>query len=172
MALINCAECHKPISDRSATCPHCGCPSRAATIRERFELGIAMMKAYRDEIESRLLGSMTFFAGIVALLLGSPAARDALAREPWLLVLTVTLIAFSMGVYTRNILHWIKRWRTIRNSTDRLQYMDAVYYLRYQDIPRAAALFYVAPIVFVGLYILACMLAIGLGYFPISMVKS
>lgn len=26
MALINCQECQKKISDRAANCPHCGCP--------------------------------------------------------------------------------------------------------------------------------------------------
>ena len=171
MALINCAECHKPISDRSASCPNCGCPSRAASVRERFELGIAMMKAYRDEIEARLLGSMTLFSGIVGLLLGSPAARDALAHELWLLVLTITIIVLSVGVYIRNVLHWIRRWRIIRDNTDRLQYMDVDYYLRYQDIPRAATLFYVTPVVVISVFILVCMLAISIGYFPVGIAK-
>jgi len=26
MALINCPECKKEISDRATSCPHCGCP--------------------------------------------------------------------------------------------------------------------------------------------------
>lgn len=26
MALIQCAECHKEISDKAKRCPHCGCP--------------------------------------------------------------------------------------------------------------------------------------------------
>ena len=26
MALIKCPECHKEISDKAPTCPHCGCP--------------------------------------------------------------------------------------------------------------------------------------------------
>jgi hypothetical protein len=29
MALITCPECHKEISDRAATCPHCGNPLTA-----------------------------------------------------------------------------------------------------------------------------------------------
>lgn len=29
MALINCEECGREISDRAATCPHCGCPVTA-----------------------------------------------------------------------------------------------------------------------------------------------
>ena len=27
MALINCSECGKQISDKAITCPHCGCPN-------------------------------------------------------------------------------------------------------------------------------------------------
>ena len=26
MALINCPECNKQISDKAAACPNCGCP--------------------------------------------------------------------------------------------------------------------------------------------------
>lgn len=29
MALIECAECHKEISDKAKRCPHCGCPMRS-----------------------------------------------------------------------------------------------------------------------------------------------
>ena len=32
MALINCEECRKQISDRAAACPHCGCPLDQAAI--------------------------------------------------------------------------------------------------------------------------------------------
>ena len=28
MALINCPECNKEISDKAAACPHCGAPSK------------------------------------------------------------------------------------------------------------------------------------------------
>ena len=78
MALFNCDECQKPISDLATECPHCGGPTLRGSRRERFELGIEMMKEYRDEIERRLIGTS---AGIVALLLGQPAARHALARQ-------------------------------------------------------------------------------------------
>ncbi len=43
MALINCEECKKEISDKAATCPHCGCPaahiaeSKAAAKKEKTE---------------------------------------------------------------------------------------------------------------------------------------
>lgn len=30
MALIDCPECSRQISDKAAACPHCGCPAKAA----------------------------------------------------------------------------------------------------------------------------------------------
>lgn len=32
MALVECAECHAQISDKAATCPHCGAPVGSSTV--------------------------------------------------------------------------------------------------------------------------------------------
>jgi uncharacterized membrane protein YhaH (DUF805 family) len=137
-----------------------------ASLRERFELGVAMMKDYRDEIERRLLGTATLLAGIVALLLGYPSARRALANQMWLLFLTIATIVLLLGMHVRNILHWLRRWHDIRDNTDRLKYMKIDYYVRYQDIPRAAAFIYLVPVLGLGLFILAIMMAIGVRLLP------
>lgn len=34
MALIQCTECHKEISDKAKRCPHCGCPQRKPKSRK------------------------------------------------------------------------------------------------------------------------------------------
>lgn len=34
MALIQCAECHKEISDKAKRCPHCGCPQHKPNSRK------------------------------------------------------------------------------------------------------------------------------------------
>ena len=34
MALINCPECKKEISDKATSCPYCGCPLKATTIEQ------------------------------------------------------------------------------------------------------------------------------------------
>lgn len=62
MAKISCSECGKGISDKALVCPACGAPLTAAQAstgfqacdKERFDLGIAMMQAYYDAIETRL----------------------------------------------------------------------------------------------------------------------
>jgi len=34
MALINCPECKKEISDKAQSCPHCGCPINAIKVEQ------------------------------------------------------------------------------------------------------------------------------------------
>lgn len=166
MPLIPCGECQKPISDRAGICPNCGCPTGIASVRERFEQNIAMMKSYRDEIERRIATSATLLAGVVVLLLGSPAARDALAREIWLLFLMIATIAVAIGVHIWNVFHWLKRWRDIRDNTDRLNYMDADHYTRYRSVPHPFR--YILPVALLGLFILVCIVALGVGYIPVE----
>ena len=38
MALINCPECGKEISDKSVACPHCGFPIESESITNNTEL--------------------------------------------------------------------------------------------------------------------------------------
>lgn len=44
MALIKCMECGKEISDKAATCPHCGCP-----ISEMNTVGVVKIKLPKTE---------------------------------------------------------------------------------------------------------------------------
>lgn len=61
MALINCSECQKQISDKAESCPHCGCPvsfsvntlnDNDLVIQKALKLGnyqlINSIKIYRD----------------------------------------------------------------------------------------------------------------------------
>lgn len=47
MALIPCQECNKRISDRAASCPHCGCPN---------EPGVRPRQSLADQQRLRVLG--------------------------------------------------------------------------------------------------------------------
>lgn len=42
MALINCPECNKEISDKAQSCPHCGCP---INLNSKYSIHIV---GYRD----------------------------------------------------------------------------------------------------------------------------
>lgn len=51
MALINCPECHRSISDKAVTCPHCGFPLRPS---ERSPSNVGFTGAYGYEYKSSL----------------------------------------------------------------------------------------------------------------------
>jgi hypothetical protein len=51
MALINCPECHRSISDKAVTCPHCGFPFRPS---ETPPSNIGFTGAYGYEYKSSL----------------------------------------------------------------------------------------------------------------------
>ena len=50
MALINCLECNKEISDKATSCPHCGCPIKSAINYSIYIVG------YRDTDTAVLAG--------------------------------------------------------------------------------------------------------------------
>lgn len=47
MALINCAECHKEISDKAKQCPYCGCPTRTKKLSKKTKcvIGVTLLVA-------------------------------------------------------------------------------------------------------------------------------
>ena len=45
MALINCPECGKEISDKAEACPNCGCPINSSRIKNKY---MVYMVGYRD----------------------------------------------------------------------------------------------------------------------------
>lgn len=44
MALINCSECGKEISDKANTCPNCGAPIKEDEIKREIKAGINITK--------------------------------------------------------------------------------------------------------------------------------
>jgi hypothetical protein len=59
MALVNCSECGKSISDKAASCPNCGAPQTTSTEQKTEESAIESA-AQSQFIVSRL---WTFFFG-------------------------------------------------------------------------------------------------------------
>ena len=92
MATIKCSECRKPVVGPLAVlCSECEIslndPQAASTFKsenkDRFELGIRMMKEYYDAIEARLAATLTFYGIIIGWLVTSEGARTALGAR-WL----------------------------------------------------------------------------------------
>jgi uncharacterized OB-fold protein len=53
MALINCEECGKEISDRATACPSCGAPTKLATIGESNQKDTLLFVAVSLIVEGR-----------------------------------------------------------------------------------------------------------------------
>jgi hypothetical protein len=165
MALICCSECSRGISDQAAICPGCGAPVAAtkafpASDKERFELGVTMVKAYYDAIETRLAGSLVLFVVVIGWLVASKDTRQLLAAQPWLRSLAGLMLTLVLGMYGWNVWHWLDRWREILATVNDLQYMEPGFYARYK-LPWGTWLFYFVPIAGLYLLIMAILMAVG-----------
>lgn len=67
MALINCPECHKEISDRVKSCPHCGYPL-LEELKEAQKVEVTSIKLKMDEKKKRrFVYSIIFGASVIIL---------------------------------------------------------------------------------------------------------
>jgi hypothetical protein len=53
MALINCPECKRKVSDKAELCPNCGCPIRAQTATTAVDI----LAGHRWMVQSQTLGN-------------------------------------------------------------------------------------------------------------------
>jgi hypothetical protein len=177
MATIKCSECKKQVVGPLAVlCSECEIslndPQATSTFKaenkDRFELGIRMMKEYYDAIEARLAATLTFYGIIIGWLVTSEGARTALGAR-WLFGLVAGL-ALTVGfiLYIWNILHWLGRWRYIRAHVILLNHMERRFYTRYERLPQHTWFAYISPVAFMYLLILALLLGIEIGWFPLK----
>lgn len=69
MALINCPECAKEVSDKAKTCPHCGVDVQKETKEFIYGHRRCTVCGYEGEIQTWYLSSIfPWFATIVGLL--------------------------------------------------------------------------------------------------------
>jgi hypothetical protein len=152
------------IDEKSGICPSCGI-TFPATDKERFDLGISMMKAYYDALESRLASTVAVYMVVIGWLISSDDARQTLASHPRLLLLSVGVLTLVLFMYGWNVWHWLARWLQIRETTERLNYMQTHFYTRYYKIPRGTWLFYFTPIFLMYLFALGFLWALSAGFF-------
>jgi hypothetical protein len=169
MALINCSECGKGVSEFAAACPGCGRPLTAAKAfpasdKERFDLGVTMLKDYYAAIEARLASSLALFVVIIGWLIASKDTRRALAAQPWFVILALVTLTLVLSMYGWNIAHWLRRWRNIRDTVDGLHYMEPRFYTRY-ELPRGTWVAYFTPIALLYVFIAVFLILIARGWF-------
>jgi hypothetical protein len=109
---------------------------QTATIKEKFDLGVGMLKGYYDGLEARAERTAVLLVGVVGWLITSQTARDSLAKNRPLFVGAVLSLTVFLIMSWANISHFLKRFREIQSAVEDLGYVDAKYFTRYR-MPRS-----------------------------------
>ncbi len=98
MALTNCPECHRSISDKAVTCPHCGFPLRSS---ESLPSGGGLIGAYSYEYKS----SMTIFGMPLVHIVYGPAFGGGLKpAKGFIAIGNIAIGVISIGGFSIGIL--------------------------------------------------------------------
>ena len=87
MAMVQCPECGREVSDQAATCPNCGCPLGVTSVAPAKREKAASL---RGGAIIGLVGGLSFIAVLAVLAIGTMQST----KEP-----TYTLAPASEGVY-------------------------------------------------------------------------
>lgn len=115
MALIECNECGKQISDGAATCPHCGC---------KTSFGVQHSQLKAQATRSIVDIGMMIVGGIVLLVGAIPLAENLDRLERWLergegVVGTFVKIAIGIGLV-------IGAWLDIKKQREAATYRESM----------------------------------------------
>jgi hypothetical protein len=153
------ADANRPVSQK-----------QRASDRERFELCLAMLKAYYDALEGRVAATVVLFVGIVGWLITAKPARDALNNDPRLVCVAGGTLTLLLVMYGLNIARWVWRWRQVRKIIDSLDYVEPEYYVRY-ELPTGLWWVYFTPVAVLYAFIMVFLFLIQTGG-PASLVGS
>lgn len=102
MALVDCKECGKSVSDSAVVCPHCGVAAPSLTATEKALLAVDLKRASYGR-----LGGMAFLAGCIWLgaLILSGAERQSVvfAWGPAKYLIFGGLLAYVISEIDRNL---------------------------------------------------------------------
>jgi hypothetical protein len=133
-------------------------------VKEKFELGIGMLKGYYEGLETRAERAAVLLVGVVGWLITSPTARDSLAHSSLLFWSALICITVFLIMTAANIYHFLTRFREIESQVENLGYLDPKYFARYRMPPKIKGIpilgIYLAPIVIVYALIVVSLVVI------------
>lgn len=142
---------------------------QTAAIKEKFDLGVGMLKGYYDGLETRAERTAVLLVGVVGWLITSQTARDSLAKNrPLFLGAVLSLTVFLIMSWT-NISHFLKRFREIQSEVEDLEYVDPKYFSRYRMPERIHGIpilyIYMMPVLILYVFILLLLFHIRFNVF-------
>jgi len=104
----------------------------APSKKDKFELGLEMLKGYRADLQDRLEKSGALLIVAIGWLITSDTARKSLAKQPLLFWGGATTLTVLIIMYCLTIYHFIDRFQKIQMTVESLAYVDPNYFSRYQ----------------------------------------
>jgi uncharacterized membrane protein YhdT len=140
----------------------------ADLIKEKFDLGIAMLKGYYDGLESRAERAAVLLVGVVGWLITSASARESLANSRLLFWSALFCISLFFVLTAANIYHFLTRFREIELEVKNLNYMDPKYFARYRMPMKIKGIpiggIYLAPMFIVYVFIVLFLVGIKFSF--------
>ena len=103
VALIQCPECGKDISDKAETCPHCGCPMKAKPDIVNGRQVQTIEKTAKQYKGQMVLSTIMLLVGII-LLIGTCAITQG--PSVWLVVPILIMVLAALWY----IVAWLSAW--------------------------------------------------------------
>ena len=143
--------------------------NQTATTKEKFDVGIGMLKGYYDGLETRAERTAVLLVGVVGWLITSQTARDSLATNWPLFFGAVFSLTIFLAMSWANLSHFLKRFKEIQSEVEALGYVDVKYFSRYrmpEKIHRIPVLYiYMTPILILYILILLMLFHIRFDFF-------
>jgi hypothetical protein len=132
--------------------------------KEKFDLGMAMLKSYYEGLENRVERTALILVGVVGWLITSAPARESVANSGALFVSAVTGLTVLLLMAWGNISHFLSRFREIQKTVEDLKYVNPAYFTRYRmptQIRKIPTLYiYFTPLLVLYILLLAMLLQI------------
>ena len=141
--------------------------SEPPTKKEKFELGLEMLKGYRTDLQDRFEKSAALLIVTMGWLITSNIARKSLANHTLLFWSGVFILTALILMYCLTIYHFIERFKKIQSTVESLAYVDPIYFTRYQMPDRLFLIpvhfSYILPVLFLYVSILIMLIQIRRG---------
>ena len=101
MALINCSECGRQVSDKAESCPQCGAPIASALETEAAGAKLRTIQQAGKRLKTHIfISAVLFWVGIVGVIVvAQSASRGGVPPSPVVTMVAITMIFAGLVWY-------------------------------------------------------------------------